>query len=248
MKLFIILICLFSERYLIHKLSYHRFFWFNDYCNTIQVKLKNQSFFNNPWALLLILVLPPILIFSLVYSVFHTLLFGLFGFLLSLLVFYYCLGPINLFYPAAQEKLQPFELIGQYFNLINRQLFSAVFWFLLAGPIGVLFYRLVALCAAVPAVTLQANEILDLMEWVPTRITVFLFLIVGNFQKGYQKWVKSFLAKPDYNHIYLTDAGLAALQMSESEEPSMVDAEKLVEHAIVVMLVLIALFTLIYWA
>jgi AmpE protein len=45
----------------------------------------------------------------------------------------------------------------------------------------------------------------------------------------------------------LRGCGLLAVRENEADELSMIKAEALVEHAIIVILVLIALFTLISW-
>ncbi|HHF7374544.1 regulatory signaling modulator protein AmpE [Legionella bozemanae] len=248
MKLLVILLCLLSERFLIHSVSYQRFYWFFDYCQKIKMSTNKHSFFTNPWVLLVLIIIPIVLLVSIIYLLLHHLVFGLIGFLLSILIFFYCLGPQDVFYPIVQSDTRTNqELVGDYFVLVNRQLFSLVFWYIIAGPIGALAYRLITLCRDVNYVSEQANEITDLLEWIPARLTVLLFLLVGNFQRGFSSFTSFFLAKPDMNDDMLRVCGLLAVKTNEVEEIPMPVAESLVEHAIIVMLVLIALFTLITW-
>ncbi|QMT60410.1 MULTISPECIES: regulatory signaling modulator protein AmpE [unclassified Legionella] len=248
MKLLVILLCLLSERFLIHSVSYQRFYWFPDYCQKIKNMGNKHSFLNNPWALLVLIIVPILLLVSLLYLLLNPVVFGLMGFLLSVLVFFYCLGPQNVFYPIVQSDTKSNqELVGDYFILVNRQLFSLVFWFIIAGPIGALAYRLITLCREIPFIEEQADEVTDLFEWIPARLTVLLFLLVGNFQRGFSLFTNYFLAKPDMNNEMLRECGLLAVRTNETDEIPMPVAEGLVEHAIIVMLVFIALFTLITW-
>lgn len=128
--------------------------------------------------LLVLIIIPIVLLVSIIYLLLHHLVFGLIGFLLSILIFFYCLGPQNVFYPIVQSDTRTNqELVGDYFVLVNRQLFSLVFWYIIAGPIGALAYRLITLCRDVNYVSEQANEITDLLEWIPARLTVLLFYL-----------------------------------------------------------------------
>lgn len=248
MKILVILLCLFSERFLIHSISYKRFYWFPDYYQKIKKLAEKNSYFRNPWAFLALIVLPILLLVSFAYLVLHHIIFGLMGFVLSVVIFFYCLGPQNVFYPLAQsDGKNDIARIGDYFVQTNRQLFSLIFWFIIAGPIGALAYRLITLCCPLDTVHKQATETTDLLEWLPTRITALLFLLVGNFQRSYSLFIKFLFVKPKLNHEMLRECGLMAVRENEVDEPSMTKAEELVEYAIVVILVLIALFALISW-
>jgi AmpE protein len=248
MKLLVILLCLCSERFLIHTISYQRFYWFNDYYQYIKKTADKNSFFANPWALLGLIVLPPVILIAVIYCIFHSVFYGFIGLLLSIVLFFYCLGPQNFFYPITQSETENTnQLVGDYFAIVNRQLFSVVFWYIVAGPIAIVVYRLIALCRDIPTVSFQANEVTDILEWIPARLTALLFLVVGNFQRGFKLFCNYFVAKPDFNQEMLRECGLQALRSNDAEEVTMPAAENLVEHAIIVMLVFIALFTLISW-
>lgn len=246
MKLFVILLCLLSERFLIHSFSYRRFCWFTDYYQKIKTTADKKSLYSNPWMLLALIIIPILLVTFFIYMLLYYLVFGLMGFLLNIVIFFYCLGPENVFYPITQSDIKNNEeLVGDYFVLVNKQLFSLVFWYIIAGPIGALGYRLITLCREIREVSVQANEVADLLEWIPSRLTVLLFLLVGNFQKGLIIFNHYIFAKPEVNSNMLRACGLQAVRANETEEIPMVTAENLVEHAIILMLVFIALFTLI---
>ncbi|MGL5742140.1 MAG: hypothetical protein ACRCXC_06140 [Legionella sp.] len=248
MKLFVILVCLFSERSLIHHFSYQRFSWFADYYQKMKNIADRNSAFSNPWALLALIVIPILLVALVVYLVLHHVFFGLMGVLLSIVIFFYCLGPKNAFYPVAQSDTQSNqELVGDYLVSVNRQLFSLIFWYIIAGPIGALAYRLITLCCNMNTVSVQASEVADLLEWIPARLTALLFLLVGNFQRGFSHFTRFLLERPEANSDMLRECGLQAIKMNEENEISMLVAEGLVEHALIVMLVFIALFTLVSW-
>lgn len=246
MKLLVVVLCLLSERFLMHTYSYQRFSWFAKYSDSIKKFIGSYSLLSNPYVALAALVFPIVFSVGLIYWVLSGILFGFIGLVLSIVLFFYCLGPQNVFYPGSQEDLNqtPNEFIGNYFVMANTQLFAVLFWYLITGPIGALTYRVITLCERVDGVTKQAIEISQILEWIPARITALLFLLVGNFQKGISSFLKYAVAKPEFNKQILSFTGLMALGADEKKEISLPAAEALVEHSAILFLVLIALFTL----
>ncbi|MGC1182515.1 hypothetical protein, partial [Legionella sp.] len=229
MKLMIILLCLFSERFLIHSVSYQRFYWFEDYYLFMKKVAEKNVFFTHSWALFALIVLPILFSTAFIYILLHGVFYGFMGLLLSIVLFFYCLGPQNVFYPVTySENESANQLAGDYFARVNQQLFSVVFWYIIAGPIVVVAYRLIALCRNIAPISVQANEITDLLEWIPARLTVLLFLLVGNFQQGLQSFLRYFCAKPDLNNEMLRECGLLAARTNGTgtQEVSMPVAEE----------------------
>ena len=248
MKLLVIILCLLSERYLIHAVSYQRFCWFTNYYQFIQKTADKNSIFANPWVLLAFIVLPILVITAVIYCLLHGIFFGFMGLLLSIVLFYYSLGPQNVFYPPAESYSENYTAsVGNYFVLVNQQLFSVLFWYIIAGPVAALAYRLIALCRDITAVSAQANQLADLLEWIPARLTALLYLLVGNFQRGFGTFMRYIISKPDANNNLLSECGLLAVRASDVDEVPLPVAESLVEHAIFVALVFVALFTLVSW-
>lgn len=246
MKLLVILLCLLSERFLIHSLAYRRFYWFSHYCSRIE-NLIQQKGIINPWMQLAAIILPIIIPVACVYFIFQSLFFGLFSFIFCIIIFLYCLGPDNVFYPVIEPSTENAEIsfVGAYFAKANRQLFSVLFWFILVGPITTLAYRLITLCCSIGSVSSQANQLANLLEWIPARISALLYLLVGNFQRGFAVYSTMFVSSPELNRQLLSECGLQAVRVSDLDEVPMPLAERLVEHATVVCVVLIALFYLI---
>jgi AmpE protein len=159
MKLFVIVLCLLSERYLIHSVSYQRFFWFEHYYLSIINIMDKYRVPNNASLMLALIVVPPMAVASFLYLLLDSILFGLLGFFINLALFFYCLGPQNPFYPLDGsvnyfDKLR----VGTYLAKVNNQLFSVVFWYIVGGPIAALIFRLISLSENIPQVAVLAKD------------------------------------------------------------------------------------------
>lgn len=248
MKLLVIVLCLLSERFLIHSVSYQRFSWFENYYLSIKKILdKNNTTAINSALMLAIIVGPITLLVGLIYGLLHSVLFGFIGLIFNIMIFFYCIGPKNPFYPSAQEATESGNAhVGTYLAQVNNQLFSVIFWYILAGPIAVLIYRLISLSQTINQTAEIAQKITNILEWLPARLTALLYLLVGNFQSGLRPFMSFILAKPEFNNQMLAECGLRAARSNDvEEEVPMPIAESLMEHAIIVLLVSIALFTLV---
>jgi AmpE protein len=230
-------------------MSYQRFVWFDHYYTSIKKIADKSPYFSQQALMLALIVLPIILSASLVYLLLCSILWGFPGFLAQIALFYYCLGPKNPFYPDSDMSKDPSDevLIGSYLAQVNNQLFAVVFWYLVAGPIAALFFRLFSLARDITQVAPLAHTVTDLLEWIPARITALLYLLVGNFQAGFKTFISYLAGKPSLNNPLLSECGLLALRSNNPEESTMPATEQLVEHAGVVLLVVIALCTLAAW-
>ena len=248
MKLLVIVLCLLIERFLSHVIAHNRFHWFSNYGNGIEQWMLKTKALSSPWGMLAAVLLPLLLVVFLVLHLLSGLFFGLIGFVMSLVIFYYCLGPVNPFYPVRKQEdteSTTETFISEYLIGVNGQVFAVVFWFIVLGPMGALLYRLMRLCLDRPAVFQQALQLTELLDWLPVRMTALLYLLVGNFQSGLREYSHLFFENPSQNQAFLSTCGLQAL--GNEEELSMTRAETLVEHAIIALLVLIAFFTLGAW-
>lgn len=254
MKLLIIVLCLLSERFLIHSFSSSRFAWYGNYY--LVVKKHFSSFFSllvqnktadNPWLLLAVGIFPLLILISCLYFLVDDWFYGLIGFFINLFIFFYCLGPQNVFYPAQQgQEVDAYQSgVGNYLAEANSQLFSPIFWYLVGGPMILLLYRIIYLSQLIASVKEPAYQLTAFFEWLPARITSLLYLLAGNFQKGFTQFRHFLLANPATNHQMLTECGLQAVLVHESDEAIMPAAENLVEHALIIFLVAIAIITLV---
>lgn len=249
MKFLVLVLCLLSERFLIHSLMYQRFTWFGGYAQKIISALAKEDKPLNPWLGISAVVLPVLLGVALIYWIFQSVLFGLVGLILSILIFAYCLGPQNVFYPPSESDSEH-ELkshIGTYLASANSQLFTVIFWYILIGPIAVVAYRIIALCKDIQPLTKEAAFLTDIIEWLPARLTALLYLLVGNFQNGIGVFMLLVKAKPEKNYELLSECGIKAMETADVKDLSMPKAEMLVEYATVALLVVIALSTLTSW-
>ncbi len=247
MKLIVIILCLLSERQLVHAVSHSRFNWFHSYFNALSQRIALTQPLVNQLAILLATVLPLVILCGLILFIFKQVLFGFIAFLLNLVIFYYCLGPQNPFYPVREdaEVADSKVAVGNYFVKVNGQLFAVTFWYILFGAPAALAYRLISLCREQSATAQLATRLTNLLDWIPARISVLLFLLVGNFQRGFQFFRQRCVSSPENNDQFLSEGGLLAACASETGLVQLPYAENLVEHAMIVFLVFLAFFTLV---
>lgn len=246
MKLLVILLSLASERYLVHVLSLRRSKYLHAYCDALMQRLPVKGFMANPYVLLAGVVLPLLVLLLLLLHFLSHGLFGLFGFILNLIVFYLCLGPGNPFYPERSDDADE-HASARYFSEANGQLFAVILWFIIAGPVAVLLYRLIAICQDYARTEKPARLIIGCLDWISTRVTVLLYLLVGNFQQGFQYYRKHFFSPMIENQSLLEECGTLAAATKEGEAVDLPNAQTLVEHALVLYLVIVAAFTLVAW-
>jgi AmpE protein len=242
MKLIIIVLSLLSERYLIHSISFQRFSWFPEYVRWIKHFQEKCSAPHNGFLNVGFVMLPILLVVMVVYGLLHHQLFGLVGLVLNLFIFYYCLGPKNLFYPNKEDYPEP----GSYLVKVNELVFGVVFWYMILGVFGALTYRLVHLCKSHEETEPSATMIAEILDWIPTRLTALMYMLVGNFQLSLKRYVQYFLKGPSENKNLLMSCGLLALKPYE-DDAALPESETLVEHATLIYLALIELFTLGSW-
>lgn len=249
MTLMVIVICLLSERFLVHTGSDKRYHLFSLYGHVIERELHKVSFLSFSWVILLFSSLPILLIVFFVLNQFQTSWFGLVGFVMNVGLFFFCIGPGNPFYPSLSKTTtsNAADDVGAYFSQINGQLFAVMFWYIVLGPLMALLYRIISQARYQESTKQLASWITNWLEWLPARMTVLLLMLVGNFQAGRHDFIKSFFKNPTENDIILSHCGALALSSVEGDTATVLQAESLVEHAIIVLLVLLAGFTLVAW-
>jgi AmpE protein len=203
---------------------------------------------SSTWIRITLFCLPILLaVFVILYLV-GSWIFGIIGFLLQLAIFYYCIGPDNPFYPRVKSgNAHPtIEEIGSYFVEVNGQVFAGIFWYIILGPIALLAYRLVYLSKFRPTVATDATILSNLLDWIPARITALLYLFVGHYQAGVNTYTKLFFTGPEHNATLLKECGIKAIA-TDSESLTLPVVETHIEHTMVLLLALIAIFTIASW-
>ena len=241
MRLLVILLGLFFERFLMHRLSEKRVLWihwiqkmFLDICK------KNPPFKSRVMKTIL-MVLPIWLVVTGVYWVLYEDFWGVLAFLLNLAIFYFCIGPMNIFYPKESEGVGIKHLI-----FANSAIFSPIFWYLLFGPLFLLAYRLIDLASYHKNEQLYCDTIIRWLNWIPARITALCYLLVGHFQKGLEAYGHYFFKSPQDNELLLEKCAQSALTENKDALTEL-DAEKALEYSMILYLVFISIITIVAW-
>lgn len=164
MNLIAIVLSLAVERFLNQVENMRRYSWIKNYYQWIAGKLPEG--YTNGILGTISLILPPVIMVALVFYILDVVL----GFLLSILVLLYCLGPRLLdvevenyisalnqqdtqrisetqarFYTFDQgesSNAPQFSVAETLFFEANQRMFAVIFWFIVLGPAGALLYRL----------------------------------------------------------------------------------------------------------
>ncbi len=137
------------------------------------------------------------------------------------------------------------------------ELFSPLFWFLLLGPLALLAYHLLRILAEVAA--LQAGgrlaaEYLAWADWLPARVLALTLALAGRFQETWQ-YLQGKMLDLRMPPLELADGAAAcahasSLELDGESAPGAVlilglaDIAALLQRALVVWIVLLALKTL----
>lgn len=241
MKLLIILLGLFSERFLMHRLAEKRVLWIHWFQKLFLQICRHNKLLNSRVMKTLLMVLPIWLVVAGAYWFLHDDFWGVGDFFFNLVIFYFCIGPMNIFYPTSEEEVGKFHLV-----IACNAIFAPVFWYLFFGPLFLLLYRLIDLASYHRQEQLYCEEMMHLLDWVPTRITAICYLFVGNFQRGLEQFGHYFFSSPSDNKDMLEACSLAALS-EDQKSISELEAENALEYSILLYLVFIAIITIIAW-
>lgn len=233
----------------------------------------------NPYLLLIFAILPVLILTYTLKIIFHPILFGFAELVFQLLLFVYCLGPQNLWADTfacfnafahgdkglVKDKLKTTfgitangpmnvlheQLLHQIFIAGNKRVFAIVFWFMLLGPIGAVFYRCVNVSTTVSATAPAARYVESLLDFFPIRLFTVIFALSGQFVQVFSRWRKKAIQGFQHNDQLLIECGAAALGKENIEDLAYQEAtvEKhiisLLDRSLVMALVFIAIFIII---
>jgi len=286
MKLIILLVVLGLERYFNVGSKLKRFCWFDSYLNRVHDMLGKQSWFNGLVGAILTLIPIPIvvtLVACLFSRLFHE-MHGLVWVILSVVVLLYCLGPNDMYrqvcaYIDGQGK-GPRETIGDIedqmldgasmseshamtksiFWQANQSLFGVLFWFILFGMFGALFYRCTVLLRQASSKENSpfanqygaAQQIQNILDWIPVRIFTLFFALVGQFNTSFTYWLENIVSGLANCRRFISEGGLISLGSVKAEKGSQHVEEyraalSLIDRALIIFLAIVALFTLGSW-
>ncbi len=105
----------------------------------------------------------------------------------------------------------------------NQRVFAVLFWFIVLGPIGAVLYRFSVIMKKIgerddgdlsvlasPAQWFQA-----LLDWIPARILTLVFVLAGDFNRGFSIWREYFFRDLDSSYLLIKECGLNALAVTK---------------------------------
>jgi len=132
----------------------------------------------------------------------------------------------------------------------QKRYFGPIAWFIFTGPFGALFYRLCHLyddyCQKhqLEQQHQLTQQVIHWIDWVPARLTSLLFLLTGDFVKGFYP-IQDYLldAEADNNRL-VSETGIAALGLergiSDETNEENYRASEIVTRTVIFYLVLAA--------
>ena len=132
------------------------------------------------------------------------------------------------------------------------------FWFIVLGPVGAAMFRLLCLLqrrfeGTESGLTHSILDFYQVLMWIPARITVLCFAVVGSFVDTMQSLRKvSDLWQRDSDQL-LYEAGLGALHIHDCSTDEQVDIDSLIEclslskRAVLANITFIAMFVIGSW-
>lgn len=247
-----------------------------------------------PW----IAILPPLAPVVLFQVALYTPLAGVVGLLFGMAALFYAWGPRDLDQDvstlvgsddadargaAAKQLGMPADvamadggaLVEAVFGSALRRWFGVLFWFLLLGAGGAVFYRLVQLTAEgefaerLPESTRDgARGLLALVDWPVAQLMTLSLALVGNFDTVIGAWKDADGARFVRGHAFLSAAARASVRCEIAEEaqelieegnapgnawaqlgelPELRDAMSLVWRILLLWLAVVALFVVAGW-
>lgn len=161
---------------------------------------------------------------------------------------------------ASENESGPRAITQAIFAKANSSLLAVIFWFVVVGLFGALLYRLTALMQRVAQradsefhdLEHAANQWLGVLDWVPVRITALAYALAGNFTQCFTRWLTGAVSGFNQNRAFLLRCGLISLGANEEDAASAnLDENRaalaLIDRALIIALVLIAVFTLGAW-
>ncbi len=143
----------------------------------------------------------------------------------------------------------------------NFRFFGVLVYFVLLGPVGALAYRLT--CTFEFSIRdddespYRNNLILlrKILDWLPARITGFLYALAGNFTGAMTILKKHLLIKNSDPDELIQDTGLGALGIDrDSYQENTIEiieennqAQSLISRSLVIFLVIVAIMTVFGW-
>ena len=97
--------------------------------------------------------------------------------------------------PSMELHTQVIQTCKAVFVEANSRVFAVLFWFAVLGPVAAVVYRVLEqllnrnyLEQSLDAVKQLIKQVFGWIDWLPTRITLFSYMVSGNFEEGLQTY------------------------------------------------------------
>ena len=138
-------------------------------------------------------------------------LFGILALIFAILVLLYCLGDTDF----------STETIDTAFTKAHQNIFSVIFWTILLGPAGAILYRLnnklMHYYKDVPSNVAYTQKFEQLLSWIPVRLEILAYGLMGNFTKTIHCWMKYVFYAPEHNNQMLNECAKMLKQAGASK-------------------------------
>lgn len=248
-----ILLCFLIQRWF-HFDSYSRqYHWFNAYFQWLKACFRNLSFWHGMGGISIVIM--PLLLIYILMAFFTCHFLTVVGYyFLTVVVLWYCMDARSLATENVVQQTVVEVLISAY-----RRIFALIFWLLVLGSTGVVLYTLVAsLNRHLDSDSLEedsnlflaASRVEGILDWIPVRLVGITFALVGHFSETIKQWYAYVYTGITFVQEQIIEYGLTALGI-EKGHPLLVEElmaiDGLINRALWVWLVVIALFTIGRW-
>lgn len=272
MSFLIVLLCIVFQRFLDFPVPIIGYDWFKPYTHFLENNLKKTPLWSG-FAGVATVVLPISLVVALVCFITRGWMFGLFRLGFATIVLLYCLDARDYTKllsgylgksdaASAHDQAEKFiahslpknesaahkVLTESVFTKSLHQVFSVIFWFLLLGSFGAVFYYVLATLnktEGLKSLHKAAAQVLGVLDWVPVRLLGLSFALVGSFSNVYMPLVKSLQQTIAKSNELAVTFGAAALGIDGKQESveTIQSAIDLCFRSQVVWLVILCLMT-----
>lgn len=270
MKLIVILAAMSLQWYFGFRYTLKDFDWFTPYASFLKNNLEKFGVWKG-YLGIGVIILPILIGLWLLCAIFHGLVFNLFGLLISIALFWYCVDARNF-----QQILRSYFLGNKAENEIKgfvveplpktkaglarkvsntifihslHNIFSIIFWYLILGLPGLVIYFLLnVIIDNVKELKKEAKILQDIFDWIPVRLAGLSFALMGSFGAVFVYWMKNIVTGIEKAEELITHYGLIAnganpRESKGSDYREAKEAAELVFRSVVVWLVLLAAVT-----
>jgi AmpE protein len=163
--------------------------------------------------------------------------------------------------PARELPAQTIQVCKSLFIEANIRVYAILFWFVVLGPVAAVVYRLLDqwyrnayLPDSLSAIHSEIGMLAGWLDWIPTRLTMFAYMLSGSFDAGLQAYRSmqytainayqqncEFLQSVGFHSLSVDDAG------SQAQAMDMVKKSRgLILRALVVWLLLILFLSFLH--